>query len=138
MDFTINFLAVNLLVVLSATTAGILLGGLWYSPVLFGKVWHSVSQLPATTGQNGASAGVFVSSFILQFIAASLLAALLGPNAGGTDGLQLGLLIGFGFVFTAVGITNLFEHRSLLLIFINAGYHIASFGLIGYIIGHWS
>ena len=138
MDFTINFSAINVLVVFAATLAANILGGLWYSPLLFGKLWRSISNLPHLSAPGGVPVGAFISGFILQLIAASLLAALLGPNAGGVDGLQFGLLVGFAFVFTALGITNLFEHRSIGLILINSGYHTAALGLMGFIIGHWS
>jgi hypothetical protein len=137
MDFTINFSAINLLVVFAATVAANLLGGLWYSPLLFGKPWRAASNLGQPAGEIGGSSGIFVAAFILHLISASLLAALLGPSAGGLEGLQLGSLIGFSFVLTAMGVTNLFEHRRSVLILINSGYHIVSLSLVGYIIGQW-
>jgi len=135
MDFTINFSSINMLVVFAATVVANVLGGLWYSPVMFGKPWRKANAMSEPSGN--ASAGTFVSSFILHLIAASMLAALLGPSAGGIEGLQLGGLIGVAFVFTAMGATNLFEHRPLYLIAINSGYHIVSLSLVGYIIGRW-
>ena len=84
-----------------------------------------------------APVGTFISAFILHLLAASLLAALLGPSAGGATGFQFGSLIGFAFVFTAMGATNLFERRPVVLVLINSGYHILSLGAMGYIIGNW-
>lgn len=138
MDFTINFGAINLLVVFGATVAGNLLGGIWYSPVLFGKPWAKANDIKlGEYGGNKNVPAVFISSFILQLLVASLLAALLGPNAGGAEGVQLGTLMALCFVATSMGMTNLFENRPLFLIAINAGYHIVSFGLMGFIIGTW-
>jgi ABC-type nitrate/sulfonate/bicarbonate transport system permease component len=137
MDFTINFSAINLLVVFAATVVANLLGGLWYSPIMFGKPWRKANNMTHTDGEIGGSSGTFVASFILHLVSASLLAALLGPSAGGMVGLQLGALIGFSFVMTAMGVTNLFEHRRSILILINSGYHIVSLSLVGYIIGQW-
>jgi hypothetical protein len=138
MDFTINFGAINLLVVFGATVASNLLGGIWYSPIAFGKPWAAANNIQLGAGGMGNVPGTFISSFILQLIAASMIAALLGPNSSGTEGIQLGTLIAVSFVFTAMGMTNLFERRPLYLIAINSSYHIASFGLIGFIIGTWS
>ena len=135
MDFTVNFSSINLLVVFAATIVANVLGGLWYSPFMFGKPWRKGNAMPAAMG--GASAGTFISSFVLHLIAASMLAALLGPSADGMEGLQLGAVIGVSFVFTAMGATNLFEHRPLYIIAINSGYHIVSLSLVGYIIGRW-
>jgi hypothetical protein len=139
MDFTINFGAINLLVVFAATVAGNLLGGLWYSPLVFGKPWARANKLKLGNYDGDRNIpGIFISSFILQLIAASMIAALLGPNSTGLEGVQLGTLIAVAFVFTAMGMTNLFERRPIHLILINSSYHIASFGLIGFIIGTWS
>jgi len=135
MDFTVNFSSINLLVVFAATVVANVLGGLWYSPFMFGKLWRKGNAMPVAMGS--ASAGTFISSFVLHLIAASMLAALLGPSADGMEGLQLGAVIGVSFVFTAMGATNLFEHRPLYIIAINSGYHIVSLSLVGYVIGRW-
>jgi hypothetical protein len=137
MDFTQNFSTINLLIVFGATIAANLLGGLWYSPMLFGKPWRALSGKTSPSGEVGGTVGVFISSFVLHLIAASLLAALLGTNAGAQEGARLGALIGFGFVFTAMGATNLFEQRPILLVLINSGYHIVSLAVMGLIIGRW-
>ena len=138
MDFTINFGAINLLVVFGATLAANVLGGLWYSPFVFGKPWAAANNIRlGEQGMQNAPA-TFISAFILQLFAASMIAALLGPNSSGGEGAQLGTLIAFCFVMTAMGITNLFERRPLSLILINVSFHIVAFGLMGFIIGKWS
>ena len=43
MDFTINFGAINLLVVFGATVAANVLGGIWYSPAVLGKIWREAA-----------------------------------------------------------------------------------------------
>lgn len=138
MDFTINFGAINLLIVFGATVAANLLGGIWYSPLLFGKPWAAANNIKL--GEQGMQNApfTFVSAFVLQLFAASMIAALLGPNSSGGEGAQLGTLVAFSFVLTAMGITNLFERRPLTLILINVSFHVVAFGLMGYIIGEWS
>lgn len=138
MDFTINFAAVNLLVVFGATLAANVLGGLWYSPFVFGKPWAAANNIKL--GEQGIQNApvTFMSAFILQLFAASMIAGLLGPNSTGMEGVQLGTLIAFCFVLTAMGITNLFERRPITLIAINVSYHIVSFGLMGFIVGTWN
>jgi len=137
MDFTVNFAAINLLVVFGATVAANLLGGVWYSPLLFSKPWRAANKMGPSTGDMGGSVGIFISSFVLHLMSASMLAALLGPNAGAQGGMRLGALIGVVFVFAAMGSTNLFERRPITLILINSGYHVVSLCLMGFIIGTW-
>lgn len=136
MDFTINFGAINLLVVFMATVASMLAAALWYSPFVLGRPWRRANNMgPSEPMQNPAK--TMTLAFLLQLVAASLLAALLGPSAGGGTGVQLGTLIGFSFVFTALGMTNLFERRPLILILIHSAFHVVSLGLMGFIIGTW-
>jgi hypothetical protein len=137
MDFTIHFASINLLIVFAATVAANLLGGLWYSPAVLGKPWRAALGGKAS-GEMTNPSGTFISGFVLQLLAASMLAALLGPSASGVEGMQLGMLIAFSFVMTALGMTNLFERRPISLILINSGYHFVSFGMMGFIIGQWS
>ncbi len=139
MDFTINFGALNILAVFAATVAANLLGALWYSPFVFGKVWRTAANLPAAgMGAMANPVGTFISAFVLQLVAASLLAAMMGPGAGLKKGARLGSLIGFAFVFTALGVINLFEGRSFRLILVHSGYHILSLCVMGAILGSWS
>ncbi len=137
MDFTINFGAIDLLVVFAATVAANLLGGLWYAPFFFGRPWRVATAKGRPSGEMNNSVGIFISGFVLQLLSASMLAALLGPSAGASAGVQLGALIGVTIVFAAMGTTNLFEQRPIVLIFINSGYHVVSLGLMGFIIGTW-
>ena len=137
MDFTINFGAINLLVVFGATVAANVLGGLWYAPFLFGKPWAAANNIKL--GEQGLqnAPATFIAAFIMQLLAASLIAAMLGPNPTAIVGVQLATLIAFCFVLTAMGVTNLFERRPIHLIAINVGYHLVSYALMGFIIGTW-
>jgi len=137
MEFTLYFDSINLLIVFAATAFSNLLGGLWYSPFLFGGIWRRASGKTGAPEPMVNPAGTFVAGFVLQLIAASLIAALLGPSAGALEGVQLGTLIALAFVFTATTVNNLFERRKLSLIFVNSGYHVASMGSMGAIIGAW-
>jgi uncharacterized membrane protein len=136
MEFTENFSSINLLVVFGAVIAANLIGGLWYSPVLFGKIWRAANRSGEATGE--VAIGVFISSFVLHLIAASCLAAFMGPAATGQDGARLGALVGVAFVFTAMGSTNLFEKRPISLVFINSGFNTVVLAVMGFIIGQWS
>lgn len=136
MDFTINFDSINLLAVFAATVAANLLGGIWYAPFALGKPWKAYAGIKADAAMTNPAA-TFTAGFVLQFIAASLLAALLGPTGDILEGVQLGSLLSFAFVFTALSISNLFERRPVPLILINSGFHIVSLTTMGAIIGAW-
>jgi hypothetical protein len=138
MEFTINFASINLLAIFGATVAANLIGGVWYSPFMFGNLWRKDAGLGESRGTMSNPAGTFVTAFILQLLAASMLGGLLGHNVGPGEGARLGALLGFTLVFTAIGVTNLFEARPLRLVVIHAGYHMVALSVMGAIIGQWN
>jgi hypothetical protein len=134
MEITVNFEFVNWLAVLAATVAVFVLGGLWYSPAMFGRIGGTVPDRSAP-GRNMQA--IFIVAYIFQWLAASLMAAVLGPNATAMNGLIVGLLVGCFFVTTALGVTDIFDNKPLRHLLINGGFHITSFAIMGVIIGAW-
>jgi len=124
----------NYWAVLLAAVSSFLLGGLWYSPLLFGRAWNNENrgQPPA-----GHPAKVFGVSFAFSLIAATAFAAWLGPAPSLQSALSLGLLAGFGCVAASFGINYQFAQRSFKLWLIDGGYHTAQFVLFGLILGLW-
>jgi hypothetical protein len=120
--------------ILIAALSSFLLGGLWYSPVLFGNAWNRENGgVPAP----GHPARVFGISFLFSVVAAYAFAWWLGPTPTLHEGLHAGLLAGGGLVATSFGINYQFAQRSLRLWLIDGGYHLAQFLLFGLIIGSW-
>jgi hypothetical protein len=125
-------LDVNFLAVLLAAASSFLLGGLRYSPVLFGRAWIAESKADP---QMGHPAKVYAFSFVLAFAAAWVFAWLAGPKPGIERGLAVGVAAGGGIAFTSLGINHLFARRSLRLWRIDGGYHAAQFTLYGLVVG---
>ncbi|MFT5501932.1 MAG: hypothetical protein ACI88G_002073 [Woeseiaceae bacterium] len=128
---------INWLAVVVATIAAFALGGLWYSKVLFADSWLQEVGLTEEAVNKAHMPTTFGGTFILQLIAATALAAVIGPESSWQSGLQTGLTIGVAWIATAYGITYLFEQRSRRLFFINAGYYVVLFAIMGSIIGAW-
>lgn len=118
---------------LLAALSSFIIGGLWYSPLLFGKKWMSLNGLVEEELKKGTSR-VFLTSFALQVLAAFVMAAFLGKS-GLVFSMGAGFMIGLGWVGAAMGTTYLFERKSFQLYLINAGYHIIAFTVMGAIIG---
>jgi hypothetical protein len=126
---------VNWLAVVAATVTAFILGALWYSKALFGSAWMQEVGLTEETVQNGNSKWTFAGTFLLQLLAAIALSVFLGRGSNWLEGLHTGLWIGIFWVATAYGVTYLFEQRALRLWFINAGYYVVLYALMGTIIG---
>jgi hypothetical protein len=137
MEMQNAFENLNWLAIAAVTFLSFIIGGLWYSPVLFGKPWAKENGLSDEKIKESNMIKIFGGSFLLTFVAAFNLAMFLGPTADIIFGLTAGFLVGFGWVATSLGTLYLFERKSLKLFFINAGYHLVTFTLMGMILGAW-
>ncbi len=121
--------------VMVAAVATFILGGLWYSPVLFAKAWQREAGLTDERLKNGNMAVIFGSSLLLSLLASWMFAVFLGPRPNLQEGLIYGFSAGLCWVAASFGINYLFERRSLKLFFINGGYHTLQFTIIGGVLG---
>ena len=128
---------VNYWAILVSALSTFMIGGLWYSPVVFGKAWMRENGFQEDDLKNSNMVKIFGLSFLLALIAAINLAMFLGPDTGAAMGAFYGFLAGFGWVATFIGTHYLFERKSFKLFLINAGYSIVSLTIIGLIIGVW-
>ena len=126
----VNYLAVGL-----AALSAFLLGGLWYSPLLFANKWAALTGLSEEKLKSGSMALIFGGAFLLNLVAAWLLAAALFRVTSITYGAGMGLAVGLCWVATSFGVSYLFERRPLGLWLINAGYFTLQFTLMGAILG---
>lgn len=120
---------------LIATLAAFGLGGLWYSPFLFGKVWQREAGLSDEQLARANRARIFGISFVLCFIAAVAFSMVIGPDASFFMSFHSGLGIGLAWVATSFGVNYLFELKSLKLWLVNSGYHVMQFTLYGLVFG---
>lgn len=125
---------VNWLAIVIAALASFLLGGLWYSPVLFGKAWQRETGLTDERLKQGNMARIFALSFVLALLAAWNFANFLGPRPSLVFGTAVGASAGLLWVAGSFGINYLFERKSLKLFLINGGYHTVQFAIIGLVL----
>lgn len=130
--------SINYLAVAAAALSTFLLGGLWYSPLLFQKSWMEANQLTEADLSQGNAAKTFGFSFFFALAMAFNLAMFLsGEGTTVAWGATAGLLAGFGWVAMAMATVALFEQRSWKYIFINCGYQVVAFVIMGAILGAW-
>ena len=125
----------NLWAVLAAAVSSFVLGGLWYSPMLFLKPWNRA--MGRSEEDNGHPARVFGLGFVYALVAAVVFAMLLGPSPVLSEAWKAGLLVGFGFVAMSFGINYQFANRPIIAWLIDGGYHTGQFVLYGVILGLW-
>lgn len=122
------------LAVLIAVSSTFVLGGLWYSPLLFGKRWQALVGLT-----DEALGRDLPRVFGVAVLAASVFCVNLGFFIGGAStsafGAFAGFATGFGFVGAGLVVSYTFARRSLALVAIDAGYHVVAGTAAGVIFG---
>lgn len=129
---TLNFIAIAV-----SALSSFILGGLWYSPLMFGKAWMKETGITEESTKKQNMAKTFGFAYIASLVIAFNLAMFLGPSSTLQTGVFYGFLAGFGWVVMSFGINDLFEQRSFKLFAINAGYHTIGFTIMGAILGAW-
>ena len=131
-------LYINHIAVFVCAVMSLVIGAVWWSPLLFSKAWQKENGL---TDEQLAGANLpktFGLTFLLAWLMSYNLAFFLGAH--GTTwqwGLIAGLLTGVGWVAAMFIVIAIFEQRSLKYILINCGYIIVYFAVIGFILGIW-
>jgi hypothetical protein len=127
---------INYLAVLAAAVSSFVIGGVWYSPLMFARAWQREAGL--TDEQVRAGAGkALIGGFVLQLVIATNLGMFLGRHAGIAWGTGAGALAGIGWAAASLATIFLFERRSTMLIVIDGSYLAVSYAVMGAIIGVW-
>jgi len=128
--------------VIVATLVHFFLGGLWYSPLLFGnKFLQFINWSPQKIQQMESESHAkelviaFVMSLILVYILAHFVQYTKATNIMG--GIQTAFWLWLGFVVTTHVPTVIFEGRSFGLFLINVGYQFVGCALAGVILAVW-
>lgn len=127
----------NFMAIITAALSSFILGGLWYSPLMFGKAWMAESGVTEEAANESNKARIFGLAFLASLVISFNLAMFLGPQSTLFTGAFCGFLAGFGWVAMAFAVNDLFELRSLKLFAINGGFHTVGFTLMGAITGAW-
>jgi hypothetical protein len=131
-------LHINYLAVLAAAISAFVIGGLWYSPLLFNKAWMAANGFSDADVQKGSPGKIYGGAFVLTLVMAANLAAFLGrPDTTLAWGATAGALTGAGWVLPGIGVVALFERRPLAYTLVDGGYWAVALTVMGAILGGW-
>lgn len=139
-----NLHHLNWLAVFVAAIAAMVLGFLWYSPLLFAKAWtremgYDMNDKAKMEEMRKSAGPAYAGSFVASLISAFTLALILhGLRA---EDLHFGLMAGFhiwlGFVATVQFTGALFAKQSMKLFAINTGYQLVCYLAMSAILTVW-
>jgi hypothetical protein len=139
------FMDVNVWAVRAAAVASMVIGFLWYSPLLFAKPWriatgyHPEDKVRIAAMQKSAGPKYYVS-FVASLLGAFALAKIVVHMSIATSyyGMKVAFAVWVGFVMTVQLADKLFGDRPWNLFLINTGYQLASLLARGAILGRWA
>jgi hypothetical protein len=139
-----HFMGLNVWAVLVCGLATMVVGFLWYSPLLFANPWMKLMGYDpndkAKIAEMQKSAGPsYAMSLIASLLSAAVLAKIITISTVHSPlyGMKVALAVWLGFV-TTVQLTNaLFSRQPAWLYAINTGYQLVCYVVMGAILAVW-
>ena len=138
---------VNYLAVLVTGVVIFVLGGLWYSPMLFAKPWtrmmgkseEEMKTYMASPKAKKEMPLMYAMAFVTAVVIAWVMAIVVNhfPPVTVIRGVEVGALCWLGFAAATSLATAMFSMQPKALWLINSGYNLVSFILAGVILGAW-
>jgi hypothetical protein len=139
MQYNIHLWAVGV-----AAVASMIVGFVWYSPLLFARPWTVAMgydpEDKAKMEELRKGAGkTYAITFLLSLIGAFVLAKIISGMsiASVPYGVKVGLAVWAGFIMPVQLTDQMFSRRSFKLFLINTGYQFVCYLAMGAILGRW-
>lgn len=134
-------MGVNYIAVVVTAIVSMVIGSLWYSPLLFGKLWmrlQGFSKKDIDKAKQKSMEKLYFWAFIGALVTAGVFDYILNMLGSSVEmGITLSLLIWLGFVATTMLGTVLWEGKSFSLYALNVSYHLVNLVVMGVILGMW-
>jgi hypothetical protein len=156
----------NILAILVAAVSALVVGFIWYNPKVFGNAWMKAAGLSEEQLKGSNMAKIFALALLFAILLAFSLQGMTIHQMGafsmvGGDvenalpsyqafmddygdafrtfkhGALHGVLAGIFIALPLIGTNALFERKGAKYIFINSGYWVVTFGIMGAIICGW-
>lgn len=139
-----TFCGITLWGVLAASVASMVIGFLWYSPLLFARPWMRLmgydpdDKAKLAEMQKGAGK-LYGITFVATVVSAVVLAKIIDLTSVVTIlyGMKVGFGIWLGFVATVQLTGALFTKQPVKLFLINTGYQLVCYMTMGAILAKW-
>lgn len=139
-----HLMKLNVLAIVVSAVATMVLGFLWYSPMLFARPWMIAMGLnpddkEAIAKMQKSAGPMYGMSMMASLLTAAVLAKLFVAMGVGDVlyGLKIAFAVWLGFVMTVQLTNNLFSMKPFKLFLINTGYQLVCYLAIGAILAVW-
>jgi hypothetical protein len=138
MEMLASFAKVNIWSVILAGIAYLILGALWYSPLMFGKQWMALNGFTdKDLKSNKPLWMITLVTFLSACVASFVISMVLGPRSSAAFGAIIGACIVFFWIAMSKLTSVLFENQPVRLYLLHAGFDLVAFMIMGAIVGFW-
>jgi Protein of unknown function (DUF1761) len=139
-----NVMGIDLWAVLVAAFSTMLVGFLWYSPLLFARPWmvlmgYDPEDKEKLKEMRKGAGKMYGLSFLASLVSAAVLAKIVAITTVNTAlyGMKIGFAMWLGFVTTVQFTSVLFARQKVKLYLINTGYQLVCYLVMGGILAVW-
>ncbi len=140
-----EILGIRIVPVIAAAIATMVIGFLWYSPLLFAKPWmramgHDPEDKAKLAEMRKGAGLMYVGAMLASLASAFVLAKIIEITTVNSAlyGMKVAFAVWAGFVTTVQFTAFLFERKPFKLYAINTGYQLACYLAMGAILAVWS
>ena len=132
-----RFASVNYIAVLVVAIVSFVLGGLWYSPKVFGNIW--LAGIGKRPDELGSSAVPLALNLITAVITAAVFAAIVRSLNLQTaaEGLTFGFIVGVGIIAASMASDFAFNRFPPSFFLVEAGYRVGLSLIMGLVLTIW-
>jgi hypothetical protein len=134
---------VNYLAVLVSSIVGMAIGALWYSPVLFGKLWMQWNNVDAQKLKESQEKGM-IKNYIVSFVSVLIMMYILGYFMDLTNvvnvynGLFVGIALWLGLIATVMINSVLWDDKPVKLYILNISHYLVVLVVASVILSLWT
>ena len=121
---------------LVSAAVAMFIGGLWYSPLLFGKFWMKEAGIKESDAKKNAGASM-LAGFIFVLVQVYVLSRFLDGAESMKAALETAALVWLGFVATVQVGSVLWEKKSIKLFLLNTSYSLVNLLVMAAILQSW-
>jgi hypothetical protein len=132
-------LHINYYAVVVAAILNMVVGAVWYGPIMFAKQWMEINNIKPEDMQNVNPLPMYAQSVIVTIVSYFVLALAIAVTntVSMTGGMSLAFWLWLGFIVPVQYTANLFSSKKITAFFLDTGYQLITMLIAGGLIAVW-
>jgi hypothetical protein len=130
---------INYFAVIVAAILNMIVGAIWYGPLLFAKQWMAVNNINPEDMKNVNPAPMYAQSIVVTVVSYFVLAMAITVTGAVrlNGGMSIAFWLWLGFIAPVQYTANLFSSKKVTAFFIDTGYQLITMLIAGMLLAVW-